>query len=461
MSDAVATTIAARLDRLPASREIRRLVTLISLGGCFEFYDLFFTAYVAPGLVKSGILTPTTTAFFGFAGLASFVAATFAGMLVGTLLVSWLSDRFGRRTIFTWSLLWYSAGTLILAFQNDATSLDIWRFIASVGLGVEFVNIDTYVSELTPKDKRGSAFAFNEGIMFMAVPVAAFVSWLLVPETILGLDGWRWVMIVGATGAVFVWWIRRGLPESPRWLAQHGRLDEAERVLGKIEGLVQQETGQPLPPPVLIAGETDSVKGAWIEIWRKPYLTRTIVMMAFNILQTVGYYGFSAWVPTLLISQGITVTKSLEYTLIIAVAAPISPFVATLVADRFERKFQIAGAALAVAAFGLLFSQQTTALGVIICGILITLSNNWMSLAFHAYQTELYPTRIRAQAVGFVYSWSRLSVVFSSFVIAFFLRDYGTTGVFVFIAACMVGVASVVAIGGPRTRRLRLEQVAP
>jgi putative MFS transporter len=166
-------------------------------------------------------------------------------------------------------------------------------------------------------------------------------------------------------------------------------------------------------------------------------------------------------VPTLLIAQGVTVTKSLEYTLVIAVAAPLSPFFATYIADRFERKFQIAGAALAIGVFGLLFSQQTSAAGIIILGVLVTMSANWMSLAFHAYQTELYPTRIRAQAVGFVYSWSRLSVVFSSFIIAYFLRDYGTTGVFVFIAACMVGVAGIVGIAGPRTRLLRLEQVAP
>ncbi len=461
MTDLDAVTMAARLDRLPASREMRRLVTLISLGGCFEFYDLFFTGYVAPGLVKSGILTPTTTAFFGFTGLASFVAATFAGMLVGTLLVSWLSDRFGRRTVFTWSLLWYSVGTLILAFQNDSAGLDLWRFVASIGLGVELVNIDTYISELTPKDRRGSAFAYNEGIMFSAVPVAALLSWLLVPETILGLDGWRWVMIVGATGAIAVWRIRLRLPESPRWLAQHGQMIDAEEIVVALESAARLETGADLPPPVPIVGEADSVRGSWAEIWRKPYLGRTLVLTVFNILQTVGYYGFSAWVPTLVIAQGVTVTKSLEYTLIIAIVAPLSPFFAMMLADRFERKHQIASAAVAIAVFGILFSLQTTALGVIVFGMLITLSNNWMSFAFHAYQTELYPTRVRAQAVGFVYSWSRLSVVFSSFVIAFFLRDYGTLGVFIFIASSMGVVAAVVGIAGPRTRNLRLEQVAP
>jgi putative MFS transporter len=461
MADLSAVTIAARLDRLPASRETRRLVTLISLGGFFEFYDLLFTAYVAPGLVKGGILTSTTKAFFGFSGVASFVAATFAGMLVGTLLVSWLSDRFGRRAIFTWSLIWYSLGTLVTAFQTGAEGLDLWRFLACIGLGVELVNIDTFISELTPKDKRGAAFAFNEGIMFLGVPAAALVSWLLVGEAPLGLDGWRWVMIIGATGAIFVWWIRRGLPESPRWLAQHGRLDEADWIVGALEATVQQQTGAGLPEPANIPGETESVAGGWMEIWGDRYLRRTIVLTIFNVLQTVGYYGFSAWVPTLLIANGITVTRSLEYTLIIAIAAPVSPFLATLVADRFERKYQIAVSAVAIAVFGVLFAQQTSAVGVIVFGILITLSNNWMSFAFHSYQTELYPTRIRSQAVGFVYSWSRASVVFSSFIIAWLLRDYGTLGVFVFIAACMIGVAGVIGIAGPRTRNLRLEQVAP
>src|SRR6185437_12979137 len=109
---------------------------------------------------------------------------------------------------------------------------------------------------------------------------------------------------------------------------------------------------------------------------------------------------------------------------------------------------------------GLLFSQQTTAAGVIVCGLLITLANNWLSFSFHAYQAELYPTRIRALAVGFVYSWSRFSTIFSGFLIAFFLGRYGTIGVFAFIAAAMVVVFVVIGVFGPATTRRRLEAIA-
>ncbi len=257
-----------------------------------------------------------------------------------------------------------------------------------------------------------------------------------------------------------VWWIRRSLPESPRWLAQHGRIAEAERIVDDFERHVRAETGADLPPPQLVAGEAEHKPGAWMEMWSPVYRGRTIMLVIFNLFQTIGYYGFSSWVAALLVSQGIEVTKSLGYTFIIAVAAPIGPLVGVYFADRFERKWQIAWAAIGIAGFGLLFAQQTTAPGVIVCGLLITLSANWLSFSFHAYQAELYPTRIRAQAVGFVYSWSRFSAIFSGFLIAFFLGRYGTIGVFAFIAGAMVVVFVVIGFFGPPVTKRRLEAIA-
>jgi putative MFS transporter len=455
-----AVTVAARLDRLPPSRHTRKLVTLLSLGAWFEFYDLFFAAYVALGLFKSGLFTPTTQGLFDLHGFASFVAALFAGMFVGTIAFSWVSDRFGRRSILAFSLLWYSIGALVMAFQQTPEGIDLWRFIASIGLGVELVNVDTYLSELVPKEQRGAAFAYNQCIMYTAVPVVAFLAWQLVPHTILGLDGWRWVVIIGSVGAVVIWWIRRNLPESPRWLAQHGRIAEAEAVVAHMEERIRAETGRELPPPQPVAGEAELKPGAWMEMWSPVYRGRTIMLIVFQLFQTIGYYGFSSWVPALLISQGVETTKSLGYTFIIAVAAPVGPLIGSFFADRFERKWQIGTAALGIAAFGLLFAQQATAAGVIVCGLLVTLCANWFSFAFHAYQSELYPTRIRARAVGFVYSWSRFSAIFSGFVIAFFLGRYGTTGVFTFIAGAMAAVFIIIGGFGPPVTKRRLEAIA-
>jgi putative MFS transporter len=460
MTMSTAVTVAARLDRLPPSRHVRKLVTLLSLGGWFEFYDLFFTAYVAIGLFKAEIFRPTTQGLFDLHGFASFIAAGFAGMFIGTLVFSWLSDRFGRRSIFAFALLWYSIGALVMALQRTPEAIDLWRLIAGIGLGVELVNVDAYLSELVPKEQRGAAFAYNQCIMYTAVPVVAFLAWQLVPHTIFGLDGWRWVIIIGSIGAILIWWIRRNLPESPRWLAQHGRGAEAEKAVAEMERLARAETGRELPPPQIVSGETEQKAGAWTEMWNPTYRGRTIILVIFQLIQTIGYYGFNSWVPALLISQGVGVTKSLAYTFIIAIAAPIGPLIGYFFADRFERKWQIGWAAIGIAAFGLLFAQQTTAIGVIVCGLLVTLCANWFSFAFHAYQSELYPTRIRAQAVGFVYSWSRFSAIFSGFVIAFFLGRYGTIGVFAFIAGAMVAVFIVIGGFGPAVTKRRLEAIA-
>jgi MFS transporter, putative metabolite:H+ symporter len=462
-----AALISARLDRLPTTRYIWKLLLLLSLGGAFEFYDLFLMTYIGPGLIRSGLFTSTSVSFFGLTGLASFVASTFAGLFIGTLVFGFAADRFGRRAIFTYALLWYTAASFVMAWHTSAAGILVWRLLAGIGIGVELVTIDAYIAELMPKEIRGRAFAINQVVQFSAIPLVALVSWMLVPRSPFGIAGWRWVVLIGSVSAIFVWFIRRRIPESPRWLIARGRLAEADSAVAEMERRVAAELGAELPPVEPPPAELERFEGPsaservnFSRIFGPPYLSRTLMLMVFQLAQTIGYYGFGSWVPTLLIAAGVRTTDSLQYSFIIAISAPIGPLMLCGIADKFERKWQIVWSAICIAVFGLLFARQSEAGWLIVLGVMLTCSNNWMSVSFHAYQAELFPTRVRAQAVGFVYSWSRFSAIFTSLMIGFFLHHYGVGGVFAFIAASMLVVVLAIGIFGPRTRGLALESIS-
>lgn len=455
-----ASDIIARMDRLPVTRSAWILVLLISLGGFFEIYDLVFTGYIAPGMVKSGLLSTTTAHFFGSQGIGAFIAATFAGLFVGTFFFGFLPDKYGRRAIFTVSLLWYSIGSLIMACQTSSEGLLLWRFLTGIGVGIEIVTIDSYITEIVPQHMRGRAMSLNQAAMFMAAPTAAILSYWLVPLTPYGIDGWRWVVVIGSVGAVLVWFIRRSVPESPRWLAQKGRFAEAEAAMQRIEANARRDCGHELPAPRPVVQQPVEEKASFGELWQPPYRGRFIMLLVFNFFQAIAFYGFANWVPTLLIAQGITVTKSLLYSFIIAFASPIGPLLVMTVADKIQRKWLIVGGAGAVVIFGLSFSQMTSAVPLTMLGILISLCGSMISVNYHAYQTELFPTRIRCQAVGMVYSSSRVGAMLSGFLIAFFLRDFGVTGVFAGITAAMLAVMISIGFFGPKTNGVRLEELS-
>jgi putative MFS transporter len=443
--------ISRRLESLPASGYAWRLVILLSLGGCFEIYDLFFTGYIAPGLNRSGLLTTTTQAFFGFSGIGAFVAATFAGLFAGTFFLGFLADRFGRRAIFTFALLGYSAASVVMACQTTSGGLLLWRFIAGVGIGVEIITIDAYITELVPSWMRGRAFAINQATMFIAVPVVAALAWWLVPLSPYGVDGWRWVVLIGAAASMVIWVLRLYVPESPLWLARHGRTEEALKILATLEASAATAAARPKPVVTRVPARAPSKVG-FAELFRPPYRSLVVLFMVFNFCQAFGFYGFANWVPTLLLEKGITVTRSLQYSFIIAFVYPIAPLLAASFADRLERKWIICGACVAIIAFGMAFSQFAEPALLILSGVLLTAANMTMSYAYHAYQTEVFPTAIRARASGLVYSMSRISATFSGFIVAYMLRVAGVNGVFGLITSAMILVIIVVAAFGPNVR---------
>jgi len=451
------SSLAGRIDALPSSAGLWRFITLLALGGFFELYDLFETGYISSGLLAAGLFHTGGAGVFGFSDQAAFASATFLGLFIGASLLAPYADRFGRRLTFMCALLWYGLFSLLMAFQQSAEMIILFRLLVGIGLGVELVTIDTYLSEWVPSHLRSRAFAFAFFVQFLSVPTVALMSWWLVPQTLLSLEGWRWVVIAGAVCSLVIWLIRKNLPESARWLAQQGRHQQAHQVLSTMEQRCGLTPGAPFPPDDAAAQLPK--RGRFREIWSPAYRQRTLMLVVMNFFQAIGFFGFGNWLPALLSGSGTTVTHSLLYAFFITLAYPLGSLISSRYADKLENKWQIVLSSLMTVVFGTLFAFQTQPLMLIACGFLITWSNAWLTFSYHAYQTEIFPTHIRARAVGFCYSFSRLSTVFSSILIGVILQYAGTPGVIAFIVLSMLIVMLSVGVYGPKTRGIDLENI--
>ncbi len=454
-------TVIARIDRLPPSRYLIGLVGRIASGGWFEFYELFMPGFISLGLIRSGIYVAKPGSIFDPHLFASFLASFFVGMLISTAVFGFVSDRLGRRVIFVWSMMIYSAAQLAIAFLSDPAAIDLARFIAGLAVGIQLINNDSYITEITPRTARGRYMTAAFIFILTAIPVAAFLAAGLVPLAPLGIAGWRWVVGIGALSGVVVFFVQKGLPESPRWLEVHGRFAEADQVVASIEARVVAECGHALPPPAAGVPDLEANSGRWTEMFSVFYLPRTIIISIFQFAQTIAVFGFTAFVPMLLVEQGFTIVKSLEYTAVIVLLAPIGALCANYFSERIERKWQLVGTAFLIAVSGAIFAQARDATTVMVSGALIALGNNWMIAIFHPYAAELFPTRIRARAIGFTFSWSRVSSIFVGYWVADLLAGFGTTGVFVMIGAAMAAIVIGIGVFGPRTNGQSLELLSP
>ena len=331
-------------DRLPLTRGLWRLVILISLGGAFEFYDLFMTAYVAPGSGGERACSRRVRAgFFAIDGVGFFVFCTFAGMWLGAVGFGFIADRLGRRSIFTVSLLWYSLATAMMAFQHSAAA---HRSVAlhrrhRRGAGADH---HRYAACLNWCRRRGAAGSSpsTRASSSPSVPLVALLGWLLLPLHPFGLDGWRWVALIGASGALLAWWFRLAVPESPRWLALHGQGQASRRDFAQNGGARGKRSGPRLCPLPLPRRQVEE-KGRFRELFEPPYLTHIgdvgVQRDADHRLLWFRLVGCP-----LSDRQGHPCTTSLQYAFIIALANPVGPFLAYVVADRIERKWQIVAA---------------------------------------------------------------------------------------------------------------------
>src|SRR5882757_2710482 len=434
---APAGSIAARMDRLPITRTHRQATLAVGLGMFFDIYEVFLAG------VLSGVLT--SEFHLTKAALAPVLGSTFIGMFLGALVLGRAADRFGRRGAFLLNLALYSVFSLLGAFSPNAVWLMVTRFFAGLGLGAELPLADAYLSDLLPAQRRGRYIAWAYTISFIGVPFVGFLAHSLFEITVLGLAGWRWIFIIGALGSVVVFFLRRGLPESPRWLDSVGRTEEAERITARFEDEARAE-GHELTDPDPADGAASSGTEPIRNLFRPPYGRRTAMMLVFHLLQTLGYYGFGTLVPV--------VFAAVTY-----LGYPVGSALSLPIVERFERKFLIIGAAIGMALFGLAFGMSHAMTPILIFGFLYTATSNVFSNSYHIYQGEIFPTGLRSTAASGTYALSRLTTAVMPFVLVPLLNKGGPGALFAVVCGAMAVVALDVALLGPRTTGRRLETV--
>jgi MFS transporter, putative metabolite:H+ symporter len=448
-SPIVAVTIAARMNRLPIIRQHRLITVTIGLGLLFNLYEIFLAGLLGSALAKEFHLSSPLVSLL--------LSSVFLGMFVGALTLGRLADRLGRRCSFLISVGVYSAFSLLAAFSVDPVMLVVARFLAGLGIGATPAVSDTYLGDLLPPRHRGRYTAWAYTLSFLGVPLAGFLGGWLVSTTPLGLPGWRWIFMIGALGAVFVFLLRNGLPESPRWLESVGRTAEAESVVARFEAQARA-AGAELPEPAadqVASPETGKVRNLFVA----PYRRRTLMMAVFHVLQTWGYYGFGTLAPLVLVAKGYPVAQSLLFSALAYIGYPVGSAISLPIVERVERKHLVVGSVLGMAGFGLAFGYANSTWVIVVCGFLYTVISNLFSNAFHIYQAEIFPTQLRGTAVGGTYSLSRLSSGLMPFILLPLLHNSGSGTLFAVVGAALVVVALDIGLIGPHSTGLPLETV--
>ena len=437
---------AGRLDRLPIGTFHWRLFTLVGAGMFFDGLDSYIAAGVLGATTKSGFST--------LAQNANFIAATFVGMTLGAFVAGLMGDRLGRRTAYQVNLLIFGVASLAGAVAPDFTWLTAARFIMGVGIGAEVVCGYVMIGEFMPPGSRarwaGGLAIVTNSALFVANVLGAFI----IPSF-----GWRWMFGIVGVGSLAGWLLRRGLPESPRWLESKGRFDDAEATLAVIEA--QAARGAPLAQPgysitPVIPQQRLSV------LFTGQLLSRTIVGSMLVIAVSIALYGFVGWLPTFFVKQGLGIGSSLAFTAAMSFGSPLGNAVAMFLAERFGRKPSLIVCTLAAAVLGIIYPFAESATEVVVVGFALTFFMGVMIGAGWAlYVPEQFPTELRMRGAAVCNTAGRVVSIFMPYAVVGLFTAYGVSGVVFTLSGFLFVTALVIAALGIETRNRTLEQLRP
>lgn len=412
-------TIVRRVDRTKETKMLHRIVALVAAGMLLDGIDIYMASTVASSSLASHWSTVQQNSYF--------LSAGFAGLLVGSLLAGFIGDLKGRRVAYQLNLLLFGGFTLLGAFAPNMAFLTICRLGAGIGLGAEIVTGYAMVNEFAPAKTRGRLCAIISLLANSAAPVTMLLCAWIIPRFT-----WRSMFVAIGVLAGIIWYLRRDIPESPRWLAVHGRYDEADKIVRTLEANGIDET------PV-----EESSKNAKFRSVGLCLFVALVAVGATNVCQ----YTFTSWVPTLLVKKGINLSGTLWISTLMLLGAPVGCALSAFLLDRLGRKKVIVPAFVVTAVFGLLYAAQTQQVWAIVVGFILTMSLYvTFSAVIAVYTPELFPTQVRFRCVGIANAFAKLLTVLMPMIVGWMLTTMGSTSIFIAAVA-----AIVVAVFGTET----------
>ena len=325
--------IISRMDRAHETPMFHRIVTLVAAGMLMDSIDV----YIGSAVASSTLATRWSTV----AQNSTFMSAGFLGLLVGSLLAGFVGDLKGRRVAYQINLLLFGGFTFLGAFAPNMAVLSLCRLGAGLGLGAEIVTGFAMVNEFAPMNRRGHWCAIVSLVANCGVPIAMLLCAWIIPR-------WSWRPLFVAIGlvAAIIWWLRRDIPESPRWLAVRGRYDEADAIVKQLEANGSE------PIDAAAKADTSDTRNAGGRSLGICLLVAVVAVAATNVCS----YAFTSWVPTILVKRGINLSSSLLTSTVMMLGAPVGCLIGSLLIDRIGRKRTIVPAFLFTGVFGLMYA---------------------------------------------------------------------------------------------------------
>jgi putative MFS transporter len=439
--------IGPRLDRLPMTKRHYATFFLIGGGGFFDALNNNMSSTVVAAMIVAGFSTVEKN--------ATFVSLTFLGILFGTIISGFVSDKFGRKATVNYALLFYSLLSTLIFFTKTFDYILILRTLSGLGLGAVLVSSYCMWIEISPKMSRGFWYSMLALIIMLGSPVASLLSLLLIPSF-----GWRSMFLVAGIPPLIIWILQLiYLPESPRWLESKGKYGEAEKILAQYEkgarDLPAIEETEPAEPDPSLAREKVSLGALWAPGIRKAFILGIILMVTMN----AALYTFQIWVPTFFVKDGLSQTKALSTTFIITLGSIPGALLAAWLSDKLNRKTLLTLVGAVLAAISLLYAFSTNMTGIIIFGFLFSVFGTACASIVMNYVPELLPTSVRMRGYSLSNGAGRLATVVSPFIIAALYNSLGKISVFIIACLLFVILAVCAFIMGTDTSKKSLEEI--